>query len=97
MTGSGDIDDEAVNGMRLASGRLICPAARLISIAEDLELYTGADDGAPRYEDGDYGELSAEDMHYVADMMIDRWMRFKALAQEMVSDEPSEAKPAEQG
>ena len=89
------VDDEAVNGMRLASGRLIRPAARLISIAEDLELYTGADDGAPRYEDGDYGELSAEDMHYIADMMIDRWTRFKALVREAVSDKPSEAKPEE--
>ena len=70
------------HNIKLSSGRTITAVMGIIGISPDLEVFEGYDgyvDWPPLEGWADEGnKLTADDMCELADIMIDRWQRFRA-------------------
>ena len=69
--------------IRFSSGHTMTPNCGIIGLSHDLEIFDGYDGSANIWESDQYGAPSVEDtpiedLHELADIMIDRWQRFKA-------------------
>lgn len=67
------------DGVLFSSGRQIYTHANIVGLDKDGALYHGYDGDIswPPYEDQE-SPLSADDMRELADLMIERWTKFKA-------------------
>ena len=68
--------------MRLKSGREVYANGDIFSVDDDLKAVSYGYDGYVPWPSNDYCEpdkrLTASDMCEIADIMIDRWTRFRA-------------------
>ena len=71
-----------VDEIKLSSGRIIYANCGIIGLSPELEVREGYD-GTVEWPPPTWNEyakpyLTADDMRELADLMIDRWQRFKA-------------------
>ena len=69
------------HNIKLSSGRTITAVMGIIGISPDLEVFEGYDgyvDWPPLEGWAEGNKLTADDMCELADIMIDRWQRFRA-------------------
>ena len=80
------------HGIKLSSGRSISAIMGIIGISPDLEVFEGYDGYVdwPPLEGwaAEGNELTADDMCELADMMIDRWQRFRTALTDSKKPQP---------
>lgn len=70
--------------MELKSGRTVYANQEIFGIDPELNLTEGYDGSVDmeQFMDGEVVALTKEDLIEIADMMIDRWQRYKKLVSE---------------
>ena len=73
-------DDNSGFDIVLSSGRRIYANGQIVGIGPDLDVHEGCDGSIPwpGINPGGGDDLTSDDMRELADIMIERWIRFKA-------------------